>query len=350
MRRRAKGETLQDLYRDISRLIQLAHPGEGDKLVKYVGIESFIAALNDRDLEYEVLKLKPADLEEAVSHAVRLWALTDSVDARTTVSGDQAGGRAQSRPHKVFAVSEDKQEKDSNADLLQRIVQLEKQLKQATKGSKGSSSKKASSKEKGGRSSTGHSESASADGEESSAGPDTHPCYICKELGHWRKDCPKCKNKPKEEANVQPILSVSANMSPTKIYVTAEINGEPMRCLLDSGCEQSVIAADLAPYAKLTPSQYSLFAANRASLDVLNDSLWPVELRPPFFVIDGHNFEADVFVSNKVQNFLLGSDWLKQQGAQWDFAHGTVTLGDKCITVHRRHRTGICRCIVVAHD
>jgi len=49
-RRRAKDEPLQDLCRDISRLIQLAHPGEGDKLVKYIGIESFIAALNDREL------------------------------------------------------------------------------------------------------------------------------------------------------------------------------------------------------------------------------------------------------------------------------------------------------------
>jgi len=27
-----------------------------------------------------------------------------------------------------------------------------------------------------------------------------------------------------------------------------------------------------------------------------------------------------VSVSNKVKDFLLGSDWLEQQGAQWDFA------------------------------
>jgi len=44
-------------------------------------------------------------------------------------------------------------------------------------------------------------------------------------------------------------------MSPIKTYVTAEINGEPARCLLDSGCKRSVIAYDLAPNAKLTPSQ-----------------------------------------------------------------------------------------------
>jgi len=40
----------------------------------------------------------------------------------------------------------------------------------------------------------------------------------------------------------------------------------------------------------------------------------------------------------------------KKYGAKWDFADGTVTLGDHCIKVHRRRREGICRRIVVAHD
>jgi len=55
-------------------------------------------------------------------------------------------------------------------------------------------------------------------------------------------------------------------------------------------------------------------------------------------------------VSNKVDEFLLGSDWLEKYGAKWDFAEGTVTLGDHCIKVHRRRREGICRRVVVAHD
>jgi len=117
------------------------------------------------------------------------------------------------------------------------------------------------------------------------------------------------------------VLTVSANMLPTKIYVTAEINGQPVKCLLDSGCEWSVIAADLAPKASLKPSQYTLFAANKANLDVLGDTVLP-------FVIDGHRFEADVSVCSKVEDFLLGSDWLEKQGAQWNFATDTVTLGD----------------------
>ena len=111
-------------------------------------------------------------------------------------------------------------------------------------------------------------------------------------------------------------------MSSTKIYVTAELNGEPVRCLLDSGCERSVISADLAPKSELSPSQYSLYAANRASLDVLGDTVIP-------FVIDGHKFEADMSVCNKVDDFLLGSDWLEKQAAKWDFASKTMTLRTK---------------------
>ena len=243
---------MQDLYRDISRLIQLAHPGEGDELIKYVGVQSFINALDDRYLRLEVLKLRPADLEAAASHAIRLEVLIDSVDGKTTDSNDQGGGRSSTRPRTVFAVAGDKPDKDSDTDLLKRIRQLERELKQAHKGGKDSSSKKPSPKRGSGRNSAGRGDSASASGDGTRASPDNRPCFLCKEVGHWRKDCPKRRDKPKDEAGVQPVLAISANMSPTKIYVTAKVNGEPVKCLLDSGCERSVISADLAPKAKLT--------------------------------------------------------------------------------------------------
>jgi len=66
--------------------------------------------------------------------------------------------------------------------------------------------------------------------------------------------------------------------------------------------------------------------------------------------VDGQQFKADVSVSDKVDEFLLGSDWLEKQGATWDFASGTVTLGDQSIKVHHRHRAGICQRIVITHD
>jgi len=45
------------------------------------------------------------------------------------------------------------------------------------------------------------------------ASPEMHPCNYCKELGYWRRDCPKRKAKGKEEeAKVQTVQAISANL------------------------------------------------------------------------------------------------------------------------------------------
>jgi len=266
------------------------------------------------------------------------------VRLRSHAATDRASGRAP-RQRNILAVTDKQEPKEENSELQQRMAELEEQLKQVTQSGARSvpnSSKKSDSRRRRGRCSAGQNSDAAATGANKPS-PQMHPCTFCNELGHWRRDCPARKNRPREEASVNPILTVSANMSPTKIYVTAEINGQPAKCLLDSGCERSVILADLVPNASLKPSQYTLFAANKANLDVLSDTVLP-------FVIDGHTFQADVSVCSKVEDFFLGNDWLEKQGAQWDFASGTVTLGDWCIKVHHRNRAGICRRVVVASD
>jgi len=127
-RRREINEPLQALYQDISHLLQLAYPGEGGRFISRVGVDTFITALNDRELEYEVLKLGPTTLEEAANHAMRLDALAKSVDAQVPVATSRAGGQGQSRQRNIYAVTDNKTETGSNADLLQRIAQLEEQL------------------------------------------------------------------------------------------------------------------------------------------------------------------------------------------------------------------------------
>ena len=121
--------------------------------------------------------------------------------------------------------------------------------------------RKLSIKGTGARSAPGRGKSNSDDGNVPSSSPDTHHCHVCKELGHWCRDCPKHKDKSKENANVQ---TVSASLSPTKIYITAELNGEPVRCLLDSSCERSLIVHDLVPNASLTPPLHSTPLTGRA--------------------------------------------------------------------------------------
>jgi len=56
VRRHRLDEMLQNLYRDISRLVSLAYPSVDATLTNHVGKESFINALNDGPLQIEVMK------------------------------------------------------------------------------------------------------------------------------------------------------------------------------------------------------------------------------------------------------------------------------------------------------
>jgi len=137
----------------------------------------------------------------------------------------------QSQSCNVFAVTDEPEASSTGeATLLKRLEQIEKQLEQVAKGNRSarnSSSQKASSNQ---RASTlgeaGRGKSDSGDGKTVRLSPETQPCIYCKEPGHWCWDCPKRKarGRPTEEANVQTVLAVSTNLSPTKIYVTAEVN------------------------------------------------------------------------------------------------------------------------------
>jgi len=54
-RRRQSNETLQHLYREISRFVSLACPSKETEFTDHVGKEAFIRALNDGPLQLEVM-------------------------------------------------------------------------------------------------------------------------------------------------------------------------------------------------------------------------------------------------------------------------------------------------------
>ena len=98
--------------------MQLAHPNDTSSFLAHIGVTSFTAALNDSDLEYEVLKLEPKTLPDAVSHAVHLESLAESVRARSHAAADKAGGCVQLQCS-IFAVTDKDKDKDKAADIQQ---------------------------------------------------------------------------------------------------------------------------------------------------------------------------------------------------------------------------------------
>ena len=127
------------------------------------------------------------------------------------------------------------------------------------------------------------------------------------------------------------------------MYVTAYVDGKPVQCLLDSGCERSVISRNVIPHAKLTHTRYDLTVADKASLSILGDT-------DLCFEIEGNHFRANVSVSPAIDDFLLGSDWLEANGAKWDFTTGTLQLGDCEIRAYRRTLGKMCRQVTLTED
>ena len=115
-RRRAPGESLQQLYQDICRLVTLAYPSAEALLVTHVGKEAFIAVVNDGKLQLDVMKQEPQNVEGALSHAIKLRRLS-----RTTCW-----------PCTVCAVT-GLSEADENAAVHELIEDLNT-VAQATKG------------------------------------------------------------------------------------------------------------------------------------------------------------------------------------------------------------------------
>ena len=72
MRRRARGESLQDLYLDVCRLVTLAYPGPRTELGDQLAVEAFIDSLDDGDFEEKMLGRGPKDLDEAFKVALQL--------------------------------------------------------------------------------------------------------------------------------------------------------------------------------------------------------------------------------------------------------------------------------------
>jgi len=174
---RKEGDTIQDLYKDISRLLQLAYPGEDIKSITRYGIDAFITALSDGPMEFEVMKLRPSSLQEAADCTTRLKAYAETVSNRSTVAVERGNGKSKvpGRSCAIFRTTVESGNSDTKeATLLECLGQLDKQLEQVVKGNQDarcSSSEKAGSKKDG----SSRGQSASKNGEKVHPNPETHP-------------------------------------------------------------------------------------------------------------------------------------------------------------------------------
>jgi len=146
---------------------------------------------------------------------------------------------------------------------------------------------------------------------------------------------------PKRPPGNQAVTGTVSSRAVNRVHVMAEIQGKPIRCLLDSRCDRSVIGRSCVLSAKLNLLTYELFTANKAPLRVIGD----LDIA---FTVDGHPMEANVSVSSDIEELLLGSDWLIRNQCHWNLAAGTIKMGDLELETHKKSSVDTsCRVVVV---
>ena len=117
-------------------------------------------------------------LPDAVNEAMRLESLAESVRSRARTAASEANPRIRNARH-ILAIAGETEVKDASADLLQRVAQLEQQLKQANSGgacSVPNSSTKSNPRRGRGRRSAGQDTAVSAADAGNKPNLEAHPC------------------------------------------------------------------------------------------------------------------------------------------------------------------------------
>jgi predicted aspartyl protease len=107
-----------------------------------------------------------------------------------------------------------------------------------------------------------------------------------------------------------------------EVYLPISVDGKKYSCLVDAGCELSLIPRKLVPRAPLHSTQQRVFAANGTEIPIME----LVHLR---FDLREIRTAATFFISEAIEERMLGTDWLTEHSCQWQFNNKTLVV-DGC--------------------
>ena len=185
-------------------------------------------------------------------------------------------------------------------------------------------------------------------------------CRLCFNFGHLAKACPLSRGYGEPIAAVPPAAPVlptfdpqtnnfvsrvtTAAIEPENVYLRAKLFGRELLCLLDTGCQVTVIPNILIPDdVQLRTSQQSLFAANRTPVTVSGETELTLE-------VNEYTLEVHAIVSPDVSSVILGNDFLKQNHSLWDYENSKIRLNGVWFNLTAMPTAGLVRRIYTQLD
>ena len=138
--------------------------------------------------------------------------------------------------------------------------------------------------------------------------------------------------------------AISATARSAEVYVDARIHGKHVVCLLDTGCEQTIVGRKLLPnHCPLYDTDLKLFAANGTAIPLVGATSLKL-------TIDGHPIVVKAVVTDALEELILGVDWLSANRCIWDFGGATLRCQDWTFKIQHRIQRGFVRRIYSAQE
>src|SRR6266496_180773 len=338
--RRKKGDTIYTIYDTIKRLSALAWSGEENaKHVVSSNISTFAEVIESPATRKEILLRRPQTLEDALDVASNM----EFIEAYDRESSDvyDPDGRKRDKAHarsadaQVSAVTSVDPRDTAMAILRKELDEMKawKAEQQASKAryiaNKGKFQGKGSPR--GG-----------------SQGP--RLCCNCQQPGHFKDRCP---NPPVAGSTPTPVPTskpphasvkgVAWDSGHPQTYIEADIGGKIVHCLLDTGCDKSLLPRKYIPDVPVQPVTVNVFAANGNPIPVLGSTRM-------HFKINGTALTADFLVTDDVDEIMLGYDWLEIQGCRWHFDEYSIILHGMTVPLHNRVSRISCKRVYIRDD
>lgn len=162
--------------------------------------------------------------------------------------------------------------------------------------------------------------------------------------GHIRRQCPQTTQSKPSSDNA--TARGSKVMDKSDVYVKMRLFGKNVPCLLDSGCEMTLIPRSIVESAgklQVNDTNRRIWAANNTELVIDGETTVP-------FCVDGHSVPTQALVSPDVEEVMLGSDWLHAHRCVWDFANSLIHIDGKKVVTLSRKGPLMCRRAYVCDD
>ena len=174
---------------------------------------------------------------------------------------------------------------------------------------------------------------------------DTRRCFRCQEIGHIARNCVNRqsddsleRNGPRNGIKVNALCRASGKG--LTVYLKLCYGNTSWLCLLDTGCEKSIVPLRMVEELELNRSTEELFAANGTPIATVGSTEIPLH-------VAGMILPAEVVVTEHVREPMLGGDWIRKHGCVIDLQRGIATIQGKELKLEAREGVQMCRRVVV---